>query len=127
MFNRECAEHLKAYLDSRNELSSVFVNATFNSALHSQRVNEKYQTYSEQLGFCVHPHLLRHTFAAHLAQKGMPLIGIQNLLGHENPKTTHLFKTLRSCSKRAIRTVDVNESMSMSRSNGESSENPILL
>ena len=30
-----------------------------------------------------YPHTLRHTFAAHLAMKGMPLSCIQVLLGHE--------------------------------------------
>lgn len=57
-------------------------------------MSEKFQTISEQLGFRVHPHLLRHTFAAHLAQRGMPFVGIQTLLGHEDPKTTHIYSKL---------------------------------
>jgi len=37
------------------------------------------------------PHTLRHTFAAHLAIKGMPLECNQTLLGHIDPHQTHLY------------------------------------
>ncbi|WP_373855383.1 tyrosine-type recombinase/integrase [Desulfocucumis palustris] len=42
----------------------------------------------------VTPHTLRHTFAAHLAEKGMPLTCIQDLLGHDNTKNTRIYTRL---------------------------------
>ncbi|WP_276207751.1 MULTISPECIES: tyrosine-type recombinase/integrase [unclassified Lysinibacillus] len=44
--------------------------------------------------FLVTPHTLRHNLAAHLAQKGMPIKGIQTLLGHEIYQTTRVYTKL---------------------------------
>ncbi|MFJ8063905.1 tyrosine-type recombinase/integrase [Psychrobacillus sp. NPDC096426] len=44
---------------------------------------KKLVQYGEQLEMKLTSHTLRHTFAAHLAKKGMPLSCIQDLLGHE--------------------------------------------
>lgn len=37
------------------------------------------------------PHVLRHTLATHLLQKGAPLIYIQFVLGHARPDTTEIY------------------------------------
>jgi len=36
----------------------------------------------------IHAHTLRHTYATHLAQNGMPIHSLQRLLGHANLSTT---------------------------------------
>ncbi|MGG1190011.1 tyrosine-type recombinase/integrase [Solibacillus isronensis] len=59
--------------------------------MYRQRLNERIQYYSSQLGFQVTPYMLRHTFATHLVKRGMPYEMIQQLLGHDDPKTTKIY------------------------------------
>jgi site-specific recombinase XerD len=39
----------------------------------------------------IHPHLIRHTLAAHLLQKGVGIEVIALWLGHESPEVTHMY------------------------------------
>lgn len=95
-FTLECGEHLKSYLDSRtDDLPYVFLSLRFKDRpLHKNTVGKHYWYYAKTLEFKVTPHTLRHTFAAHLTQKGMPLNCIQNLLGHTDPHQTRYYARL---------------------------------
>ncbi len=95
LISLESLQYVQAYLASRtDELPYVFVNHNATKRIRHQKINENFLAYSERLGFHVHPHMLRHTFAAHLAQKGMPGEAIQQLLGHQRPATTQLYARL---------------------------------
>lgn len=55
-------------------------------------------------------HVLRHTFASHLAQSGASLIAVQNLLGHSDIKTTMRYAHINGALLRAaIKNLDGNE------------------
>jgi len=95
LFNPTCEEYLKAYLYSRTDnLPYVFVNKRSDMPIYINGVNKRFRYYSKQLGFYLSPHMLRHTFAAHLAQKGMPQSSIQTLLGHDHLHTTEIYTRL---------------------------------
>jgi len=48
------------------------------------------------LGFRVHPHLLRHTFASNLRRKGADLLLIKEALRHEDVSTTQIYAHISS-------------------------------
>lgn len=100
-FTPTCAEYMKAYLESRADtLPYLFVTPKEDKSLRLQRVSETFQGYSKILGFHLTPHVLRHTFTAHLAQRGMPLEALQMLLGHTDPDTTRVYARLYDHAKK---------------------------
>lgn len=98
LFTQECATYLKAYLETRADSSPLvflILNSSGNTNVKSANlVEEWFRYYSNRLGFKVAPHTLRHTFAAHLAYKGMPLECIQELMGHEDTRATRIYTRL---------------------------------
>ncbi|WP_404356443.1 tyrosine-type recombinase/integrase [Cytobacillus firmus] len=97
LFTRECAEHLKAYLGSRQDDDPyLFINQFKRGPLAPRSVRLWFEAFREELGFHLSPHTLRHTLAAHLAMKGMPLVCIQVLLGHDDIRNTLLYARLHN-------------------------------
>jgi site-specific recombinase XerD len=96
LFTRECEAYLKAHVEDRpNDTPYVFVSPRLQDRpINPDAVGNWFRLYSKKLGFRVTPHTLRHTFAAHLAQKGMPFEYIQILLGHEDPEQTRFYSRL---------------------------------
>jgi site-specific recombinase XerD len=94
LFTHDCSERLKTYLQSRKVVSIYLFSNTLGGPLSRLTVERQFQAFTEVLGFKVTPHTLRHTFAAHLAEKQMPQSHIQELLGHVNINTTRIYTRL---------------------------------
>lgn len=94
-FSCECAEYLTAYLEKRkDDFPFLFVNPTGTGPARKRTIQTRFEKYGTQLGIPISPHTLRHTFAAHLAIKGMPLEGIQTFLGHVSYYQTQMYARL---------------------------------
>ncbi|TXC79027.1 tyrosine-type recombinase/integrase [Metabacillus litoralis] len=94
LFSHDCAERLKKYLHSREVDSRYLFSNHRGEKLSRSFVELQFRGFSKELGFRVTPHTLRHTFAAHLAEKNMPQSYIQELLGHVNINSTRIYTRL---------------------------------
>ena len=103
LYTRECEETLKAYLDSRSDdLPFIFLNSYGTRQASKRTIQFEFKEYRETLGIALTPHPLRHTFAAQLAVKRMPLACIQILLGHEDQNQTRHYARLYDHARKAI-------------------------
>lgn len=80
--NRMCLPH--EYIGERRRLSSWAVRDTI------QRHGKRAGIDQEQL----HPHALRHLYGTELAESDIDLLTRQDLLGHEDPKSTAIYTHL---------------------------------
>lgn len=94
LFTHDCAERLNLYLKHRNVKSDYLFCNVHGGRLSQGYIQRNFREYSELLGFKISPHTLRHTFATHLAIKGMPQSYIQELLGHSNINSTRIYTRL---------------------------------
>lgn len=94
LFTYECAERLKNYLEHRKGNSHYLFSSQRGGAISRCLVEYHFRKYTKSLGFRVTPHTMRHTFAAHLAVKGMDFSFIQELLGHANINSTRIYTRL---------------------------------
>lgn len=95
LFTKGCEVWMKAYLESRfDQLPYLLVNKRGKRVFCRRTIQRNFTVYSEQLEVRLTPHTLRHTFAAHLAIKGMAIPYIQALMGHDDPNQTHQYARL---------------------------------
>jgi len=102
LFTTECAERLKAYLATRNEESPYLFCNKRGKHLSQTWVQTVLKSYAHNANLVskVTPHTLRHTFAAHLAEKDMPHCYIQELLGHADINTTRIYTKLSAAARK---------------------------
>lgn len=101
----QARESLKKYIERREELYSDFTAQDFkNSLFLSNRGKRMYPKgvynivsyYIEKVSDIEKksPHVIRHTFATHLINRGADIKAVKELLGHESLSTTQIYTHL---------------------------------
>ena len=82
---------LRQYLDERE--SGYLFPSPRGGHYSARRIQQIVKEAAEKAGIAkrVYPHLLRHTMAQRLADKGMPENLLQRFLGHNHPATTQVY------------------------------------
>ncbi len=90
------AEELKIFIKGKPDF--VFRGRSANGTISDRHIRRVVKGYAELAGIRkpseVHPHTLRHSYATHLQNNGVPLNVIQNMLGHERIETTTIYTHL---------------------------------
>lgn len=82
-------EWMKYYKEiSRSDY--LFVNYN-GDGMTTRSIERIVKLAGQKIGIELHPHMLRHTFATDLINKGADLRMVQELLGHENLDTTQIY------------------------------------
>lgn len=98
-FGETAKEYLEQYLGNarpiflKNKLSDVVFLNRSGTSFSRQGLWKIIKGYGKRIGAATHlsPHVLRHSFATHLLEKGADLRSIQMMLGHSSISTTEIY------------------------------------
>jgi integrase/recombinase XerD len=89
--SRSLARELRLHIGGRN--TGPLFQSPRGGSYSVRRIQQIVKETAEYAGITkqVHPHLLRHTMATRLVNRGMPLDHIRKVLGHESIDTTRIY------------------------------------
>jgi integrase/recombinase XerD len=90
---QDVIESIKSYMKEERSKSSFrdspyLLLSQRSEKLHRDAVNNWLTKVSKELGFHMHPHLFRHTFATRLIHKGVEITTVSKICGHHSVSLT---------------------------------------
>ncbi len=90
--NAPARQALQAYLAARPQGGSqAFFTGQRGEGVQAKTVRRAVQRFAKPAGVAATPHILRHTFAKNLVNKGVSLEKVAALMGHSNLNTTRIY------------------------------------
>lgn len=101
---RRYVAEARPLLLGRRTSPRLFVNARRGTGLSRVGCWKLLKGYARQIGLAEHisPHVLRHSFATHLLERGADLRAIQMMLGHSDLSTTQIYTHILDARMRVI-------------------------
>ena len=94
ILSQKSADQLIEYWNSyKVDREFLFVNSTpDHSQMSKGAIYQIVKAIGKDAGIeHVHPHVLRHSFASHMIEQGIPIEHVQAMMGHRNPNSTHRY------------------------------------
>ncbi len=93
LLDKTTKQLIQKYLEKRTHESKYLVVNKNGNQLTPRYIQLMIKKYGKESGIQkkITPHVLRHSYAAHLLEQGVNIKIIQQLLGHSNLSTTQIY------------------------------------